>query len=139
MDREATERDGVERFKPAQFKDICILMPQRSALRSLELALEDAGIPYRLEGASLVFGTQEVRDLLNCLRALDDPADQVALVAALRSPALACSDADLLEFVEAGGRLDFLAEGNPTEGPVVEALEVLRRYHEQRMWTSASS
>jgi len=139
MDREATERDGVERFRPAQFKDICILMPQRSALRSLELSLEDAGVPYRLEGASLVFGTQEVRDLLNCLRALDDPADQVALVAALRSPALACSDADLLEFVESGGRLDLLAEDNPTEGPVTEALGVLRGYHEQRMWTPAAS
>lgn len=139
MDREATERDGVERFRPAQFKDICILMRQRTALRSLELALEDAGIPYRLEGASLVFATQEVRDLLNCLSALDDPADQVALVAALRSPALACSDADLLEFVDAGGRLDFLADGNPTEGPVAEALDVLRRYYEQRMWTPAAS
>ena len=129
MDREATEQDGVERFRPAQFKDICILMPQRSALRLLELALEDAGVPYRLEGASLVFGTQEVRDLLNCLRALDDPADQVALVAALRSPALACSDADLLEFVDSGGRLELLAGGNPTDGPVAEAMDVLRRYH----------
>ena len=139
MDREATEQDGVEHFRPAQFKDICILMPQRSALRLLELALEDAGVPYRLEGASLVFGTQEVRDLLNCLRALDDPADQVALVAALRSPALACSDADLLEFVDAGGRLELLAGGNPTDGPVAEAMDVLRRYHEQRMWTPAAS
>jgi ATP-dependent exoDNAse (exonuclease V) beta subunit len=70
---------------------------------------------------------------------LDDPADQVALVAALRSPALACSDADLLEFVEAGGSLDLLAEGNPTEGPVAEALGVLRGYHEQRMWTPIAS
>jgi len=139
IDREATEQDGVERFRPAQFKDICILMPQRSALRLLELALEDAGVPYRLEGASLVFGTQEVRDLLNCLRALDDPADQVALVAALRSPALACSDADLLEFVDSGGRLELLAGGNPTDGPVSEAMDVLRRYHEQRMWTPAAS
>ena len=59
-------------------------------------------------------------------------------MAALRSPALACSDADLLEFVETGGRLDFLAEGNPADGPVVEGLDVLRRYHEQRMWMSAA-
>jgi len=139
LDRQTTELDGVERFRPAQFKDICILMPQRSAQRSLELSLEEVDIPYRLEGASLVFGTQEVRDLLNCLRALDDPADQVALVAALRSPALACSDADLLEFVEAGGRFHFLAGGNLTEGPVAEALDVLRRYHQQRMWTSTAS
>jgi ATP-dependent helicase/nuclease subunit A len=139
LDREATDREGTERFRPAQFKDICILMPQRTALRALELALEDADVPYRLEGASLVFATQEVRDLLNFLRAVDDPADQVALVAALRSPALACSDADLLEFVEAGGRLDFLAEGNQADGPVAEALRILRRYHERRLWVSPAA
>ncbi|MCH8346526.1 MAG: UvrD-helicase domain-containing protein, partial [Chloroflexi bacterium] len=136
LDREATEREGAERFSAAQFKDICILMPQRSALRSLELALEDADVPYRLEGASLVFATQEVRDLLNFLRAVDDPGDQVALVAALRSPALACADTELLAFVEAGGRLDFLAQGSSAGGPVAEALGVLRRYHEQRLWVS---
>jgi ATP-dependent exoDNAse (exonuclease V) beta subunit len=80
-----------------------------------------------------------VRDLLNCLRAVDDPADQVSLVAALRSPALACSDVDLLDFVEAGGRLDYLANGNPTEGPVAEGLEVLCRFHDLRLWTSPAA
>ena len=139
LDRESTEREGAERFRPAQFKDICVLMPQRTALRSLELALEGIDVPYRLEGASLVFATQEVRDLLNCLRAVDDPTDQVALVAALRSPAFACSDADLLTFVEAGGRLDFLAERYPTDDPVTEAPCVLRRYHEQRLWVSPAA
>ena len=51
----------------------------------------------------MIYETQEVRDLLNCLAAIDDPTDQVSVVAALRSPAFACSDADLLAFVEAGG------------------------------------
>ena len=139
LDREATERDGTERFKPAQFKDVCIIMPQRTALRPLELALADRDVPYRLEGVSLVFATQEVRDLLNCLRAVDDPSDQVALVAALRSPAFACADADLLAFVEAGGRLDFLSEGNPADGTVAAALRVLRRYHEQHLWVSPAA
>ena len=139
LDREATERDGQERFRPAEFKDVCILMPRRTALRTLEVALEDSGIPYRLEGASLVFSTQEVRELLNCLKALDDPTDQVALVAALRSPAFACSDVDLLEFVEAGGRLDIMAEANPAQGPVAESIGMLRRFHQQRLWVSAAS
>ena len=139
LDQLATSLEGSERFRPAELKDICILMPQRSALRSLELALENAGVPFRLEGASLVFETQEVRDLLNCFRAIDDPANQVALVAALRSPALSCSDTDLLEFVESGGRLDYLSERNPIEGPVASAFAVLRNYHQQRVWTSPAA
>ena len=89
------DADGNERYKDAAYSDICILMPTRTALRTLALALDDAGVPYRLEGASLFFDTQEVRDLLNCLRAIDDPSDEVAIVAALRSPAYACSDVEL--------------------------------------------
>ena len=89
---------GNERYKDASFSDICILMPTRTALRTLELALDDANVPYRLEGASLFFDTQEVRDLLNCLRAIDDPSNEIAIVAALRSPAFACTDIELLQF-----------------------------------------
>ena len=137
LDREATETSGVEKYRPATYSDVCILMPRRIGLRILEIALEDANIPYRLEGASLVFETQEVRDLLNCLRAIDDPSDQVAIVAALRSPAFACSDVDLMEFYEVGGRFDYLSGGGTSDGPVSEALDSLEEYHKSRLWTSA--
>ena len=140
LDSKATDAEGAERYRAATFSDICILMPRRTGLRTLELAMEEAGVPFRLEGASLVFATQEIRDLLNCLKAIDDPADQVATVAALRSPAFACSDVDLLVFSEAGGKFDFLDESQPeTEdsgGPVSEALGVLRSFHQERMWVS---
>ena len=70
-----------------------------------------------------ILETQEVRDLLNCLRAIDDPSDQVATVAALRSPAFACTDVELMEFYEAGGRFDYLSSGpDLPDGPVSEAL-----------------
>ena len=137
LDREETEQSGVERYRPARYSDVCILMPRRTGLRSLEFALEDANIPYRLEGASLIFETQEVRDLLNCLRAIDDPSDQVATVAALRSPAFACMDVELMEFYESGGRFDYLSSGGTSDGPVAEALASLEEYHAARLWTSA--
>jgi ATP-dependent exoDNAse (exonuclease V) beta subunit len=136
LDPLATGEAGRERYRNAAYADICILMPRRTALRSLELALDRAGLPYRLEGASLIFGTQEVRDLINCLRAIDDPADQVALVAALRSPAFACSDVDLLEFVQAGGKLDYLDPAGDRTGRVAEGFPVLERFHQDRLWTA---
>ena len=92
----AESSDGA--MRATDFRDICILMPTRTGLDVLELALEDAGIPYRLESQSMIYETQEIRDLLNCLRAIDDPTDQISVVAALRSPAFACSDVDLLAF-----------------------------------------
>jgi ATP-dependent exoDNAse (exonuclease V) beta subunit len=103
---QVTERGGDGwRARPVAYGDICVLLPTRTNLRRLERAFERHDVPYRVESGSLVLQTQEVRDLLTCLRAIDDPSDQVALVAALRSPAYACSDADLLEWVEAGGQM----------------------------------
>ena len=133
------ENDGVPEYQTARYSDICILMPTRTGLRDLEVALDDADIPYRLEGSSLIFDTQEVRDLLNCLRAIDDPGDEVAIVAALRSPAFACTDVDLLRYYEAGGRFDYLASSRARTGPISDGLDGIRKYHERRMWTSVAA
>ena len=89
---------------------MCILIRSRIGLGILTRALEAAGVPYRLEGHSLVFGTQEVQDLLNCLRAIDNPADQVSVVAALRSPALACSDVNLARWRDSRRNLELPVE-----------------------------
>ena len=129
---EVRSEDGGVR--PVKARDICILMRTRTGLSTLEFALEDAGIPYRIEGASLVYETQEARDLLNCLAAIDDPTDQVSVVAALRSPAFACSDVDLMKFVDCGGQFDYLAEGEFPAGVVSESLLVLRKFHERSRW-----
>ena len=134
LDEEATRENGVETYREARFSDICILMPRRTGLATLERGLEARNIPYRLESASLVFETQEIRDLLNCLRAIDNPADQVATVAALRSAAFGCSDVDLFQHHQGGGRFNYLA--NPArhpDGPVKEALAVLQHFHEERL------
>ena len=112
-------------WRDATYRDICLLLPSRTNLETLEQALETADVPYRIESESIVLGTEDVRQLLNCLRAIDSPGDQVALVAALRSTAFSCSDVELLQFVDDGGRFDYLHPGS-SRGPVAEALAVLR-------------
>ncbi len=135
LDREKTDEQGFECYRAVTYADICLLMPARTALRQLETSLENAGIPYRLENASLIFATQEIRDLTNCLRAIDDPADQIATVAALRSPAFGCSDADLFGHRSNGGSFNYLhPQTDPADGPVGSGLMVLREFHRQRMW-----
>ena len=135
LDQSATASNGYETYRPVRHSDVCILMPRRTGLLALEHGLENADIPYRLESASLVFETQEIRDLLNCLKAIDDPADQVATVAALRSPAFGCSDADLLRHRAGGGSFDYLGNAAPDRGDavVLSAFEVLRSFHRARL------
>ena len=140
LDREATSDENGEKYQPVSYSDICILIRARTSLSTLERGLENANIPYRLESASLVFETQEVRDLLNCLRAIDNPADRVAIVAALRSSAFGCSDVDLLKHYESGRQFDYLAEADPIgEGPVAEGLAALNEFHHRRLWESPAT
>lgn len=129
IDRATGER------RPARYEDICVLLPARTTLQWLESALETAHVPYRVESRSLLYETQEVRDLTNILGTIDDPTDEVALVAALRSPAFACADDDLYEWARARGRWDYRREA-PLEialdHPVAEAMTALRVLHDER-------
>ncbi|MDI6858287.1 MAG: UvrD-helicase domain-containing protein [Dehalococcoidia bacterium] len=133
--------DGALSLRPARYADIAVLMPTRTGLPPLEQALEEAAIPYRVESRSLVYSSQEVRDLLTILRAIDDPTDEVALVAALRSPAFGCSDVDLLGFRQANGRWDCRRDPPSTlapDHPVIAAMASLRGFHEKRTWMGIS-
>ena len=131
-----------EAWRPARLDDVAILIPTRAVLAHLERTLDDAEIPYRADTGSLVYDTQEVRELLSVLRAVDDPTDQIALVAALRSPLFACGDDDLFDYRAAGGRWDLQAAPPsqlPLDHPVVAGLTYLGELHRQRWWSEPSA
>jgi ATP-dependent helicase/nuclease subunit A len=125
--------------RDARYADVCVLLPSRTNLRRLEREFEKERVPLRMESGSLVLDTQEVRDLLSCLRAIDDPSDQVALVAALRSPAYGCSDLDLLAWVEGGGRLNYERPGSGSVELVAKAFASLMMSHGLRMDRSSAA
>ncbi len=129
-------------WHPARLGDITILVPTRTSLPALEDALSAAGISYRAESASLVYASRLVRDLLLTLRAVDDPTDELAVVAALRSPLFGCGDDDLYRFRrDHGGRFDHsrpLPDGVAEADPVVAGLSYLREMHHERRWLSPS-
>ncbi len=102
--------------RPLQPSDIAVLLPARTRLGDLEPALRDAGVPYRVEATSLLYRSDEVRDLLLVARAVDDPTDELVLVEALRTPVLGCGDDDLWRWKAAGGRWRPLRPG-PGGGP----------------------
>ncbi len=125
---------STEAVRLARYSDIAILLPARTILQPLERSFASEGIPYRVEGGSLVYATQEVRDLLNCLTAIEDPTDDVAVVAALRSPAYACSDPEIADYrLTQQGSFNYLSPGLETkDGSVAEGLRDLGHWHEGR-------
>jgi ATP-dependent helicase/nuclease subunit A len=112
--------------RPARWRDIAILLPSRTGIDHYEQALAERGIPFRHEGGRAFYDRQEVRELVSCLKAIDDPTDRLSLVAALRSGAFGCSDDELFRFVRAHGQFDIRIE--PESGPeaVLDALATLR-------------
>ena len=131
----------TEEVRAARYDDVALLLPTRTALPDLEDALERADVPVRIESQSLVFSTAEVRDLLSILTALDDPTDEISLVASLRCPAVGCGDDELVDYSKRGGRWDYrraTPEDVPPDHPVVQAMAALRRLHDERWWQSVS-
>ncbi len=127
--------------RPARFADTAVLVPTRTGLVHLLPELEERGIPYRLESRSLVYNQREVRELLSLLRAIDDPTDQIALVAALKSPAFACADDDLARWKRARGTWDYrepTPAGVSEDDPVAESMRWLRGISGRR-WTMSVS
>ncbi len=98
-----TDAHGQPTLRPCRPGDITVLLPSRTPLPALEAALREVEMPYRAENSSVVYVTSEVRHLLLALRAADDPSDQLALGATLRSPLYGCSDVDLYQWKVAGG------------------------------------
>ncbi len=118
------EQDGAAGLRQIALRDICILVETRTAVELYTEELARNGVPYIVDGGRDFFQHQEINDLAAILRAIDDPSDQVSLVAALKSAAFCCSDVDLLQHRLDHGSFSLLGRGFPAT-PVGEALRRL--------------
>jgi ATP-dependent helicase/nuclease subunit A len=94
-DREPLVVDGEGKeasLRPAAQGDIAILFRALTNVQFYEEALRRYGIEYYLVGGKAFYSQQEVFDLLNLLRAVDNPADDLSLLGALRSPFFSLHD-----------------------------------------------
>jgi ATP-dependent helicase/nuclease subunit A len=88
----------------ARYRDIAILARTKTNLPKIEEALRAAGVPFWISKGVGFYERQEVRDVWNLFKALDDPQDDVALALVLRSPVFGLSDEALLRLATGSGR-----------------------------------
>ena len=121
--------EGTER--PSRAGDVMVLTRRLTQLSYLEDALESAGVAFAVEGGKSFFDRQEVHEALAVLRAVEDPSDAVALMAALRSSFLGLSDRDIVGYALAArfppaGPVDEDRPGGPALAPALRLLDRLR-------------
>ncbi|OFW34759.1 MAG: hypothetical protein A3F70_07240 [Acidobacteria bacterium RIFCSPLOWO2_12_FULL_67_14] len=102
---------GLESPRPARPGDVAILVRKMTPefIAPFEDRLRARQVNYRLVGGKEYFVRDEVRALAAVLRSIDNPADRLSLVQALRSPFFGVSDADLFHFVSTKGVLNINA------------------------------
>ncbi len=79
-----------------EYKDIAILLRAFTGLWTYESALRRAGIPYLTVQGKGFYQREEITDLVQLLRFLDNNTDELSLAAVLRSPLCGISDNALL-------------------------------------------
>jgi ATP-dependent helicase/nuclease subunit A len=75
--------------------DVALLFRASGGYRYYENAFEEIGIPFVTVAGGGFYNRPEIRDILNILRALADPTDDLAMAGLLRSPAFGLTDTAL--------------------------------------------
>ncbi len=99
--------------------EVALLFRASAGFEAYESALEAAGIPFVTVAGRGFYDRPEIRDLVNTLRAIADPSDDLALAGFLRSPAVGLSDPGLYRLRVSGG------ETLPLQAALAKAEQLL--------------
>jgi ATP-dependent helicase/nuclease subunit A len=126
------------KYRPTRYGDIAILFARMTKSLDYERALTQWGVPHYVVAGTGFFQQQEVFDILNVLRAVENPGDDVAFFGTLRSGLFGLDDNALLHIAEAcqppyfqalsradlSGRL-----GNERDRTLRRAMAMIARLH----------
>jgi len=122
--------DGRERVRAVRYGDVALLFRAMTDVKVYERALRERGIPYYVLAGRGFYEREEIRDLLSLLQFLENTTDELALVAALRSPLFGLSDETLFWLRQAAEASD---EGWLDPHPLLTSLR-----HHERVWGIAA-
>lgn len=87
--------DHPDKMRPLTFKDIVILSPTKASFLPLQEAFAAYKIPMLSQAVETYFQRQEIQLMVALLRIIDNPVQDIPLVAILRSHFVGLSDDDL--------------------------------------------
>ena len=141
-----------DEWRPLAFRDIAVLVRTYTGVPVFEDELDRCGIPYRVSGGRAFFQRLEIMQTIPVLRAVSDPGDEVAVVAAYRSPYFGVSDESLVRWAASGRPFAYLdGEDQPVDdafieryldlrvdAPLIEARTILTELHRRALLSPPS-
>lgn len=88
--------DETQELRPVRYGDMAILFRSFTDVGLYEAELQAAGVPYYVVGGRGFYSRQEVLDVLNLLRVIDNCYNDLAWVGVLRSPCFLLTDLTLI-------------------------------------------
>ena len=139
LDETTVTIKGTKELRPAKYSDIAVLFRSPKIwLPSLKASFEKYHIPYHLEGVGTFYDSYEISQVIEFLKILNNPLDDIALYASLTSLFGRLSDeecANIKVIGEEGGRhlwdkLSFYSKECPEDERVNEFLSLYHKYRE---------
>ncbi|MGD8540505.1 MAG: UvrD-helicase domain-containing protein [Candidatus Aminicenantes bacterium] len=132
-----SRRERARGLKPeASPSDFLLLFRYKKHMQIYARALEERGITFEITGGGAFGESEEIREIVNLARALNDPENPIYTVAVLRGVFFGASDNELLNFKRRGGRFSFLQRFDKAkiekDDRVATSLQTLRQWWE---WT----
>ena len=121
-------------LRPLRYRDIALLFRRTTYYEIAENALREAGVPFRVEAGKTYYTRPEVAAVVQGLRALENPADSIALSQWLASDLVGLSDEALLIHVlsHPQRRLCYLDEGPEAGEEMDRLLRAMAQLHRER-------
>jgi ATP-dependent helicase/nuclease subunit A len=116
--------------RPANFGDVCLLVPVRTHLKTLLKEFEAAGVPYRSTDPSIVYNRPLIAGIRDAIAVVAKSDDQAKVWGALKSPLFGFSDQLLFDHKQAGGYWNIGKELKAGSAEVNSALELLHELSE---------
>ncbi len=125
-------RDGASEGNGWEPSDFLILFRYKKNMTVYARALEKRGIPYEITGSGAFSESEEAGEILNLVKALNDPDNPIYTVAVLRGLFFGVSDNELYEYKQKRGWFSFLKREEEKEDEakdrVAQSLSKLRQW-----------
>lgn len=135
----------LERMRPVTYKDIVILLRSMSNAPTVVEELKKQGIPVYSELRTGYFQAIEIQVMINMLKVIDNPYQDIPLVSVLRSPIVGLNEEQLAQIRLAQKRATFyealirVSKGSDELALIVKSfLQDLQQYREMAREESLS-